>query len=53
MKKNSPTGKIGIEDAYEVMEEIKKKAKQSDKSKFPEKKNLPMEKAGEDVPGRK
>ncbi len=31
-KENSPAGRKGIEDAYEVMEEIQKKAKPSDES---------------------
>lgn len=37
MKKSSPTGKIGIEDAYEVMEKIKNKAKETQKPQPPKK----------------
>lgn len=52
MKENNPTGKIGVEDAYEVMEEIKKKAKQADQAESPKKENSPTQKAGVDVPER-
>ena len=46
MKENNPTVKIGIEDAYEVMETIKKKAKSPDKAESPKKKSSPAQKAG-------
>ena len=47
MKENNPTVKIGIQDAYEVMEKIKKKAKSPDKAESPKKNNSPAQKAGE------
>lgn len=52
MKEKSPTVKIGIQDAYEVMEEIKKKAESTEKAESPKKEHSPAQKAGVDVPGR-
>lgn len=50
MKESSPTGKIGIEDAYEVMEKIKKKAKETQKPQAPKKDESAARQGDTDTP---